>query len=483
MEESHYRSHNSFRLVGKRTSPRAGSAEGRLVEERVPLLDFDDVASYGSAEDVRSTLITGSATLKRVGSDGLHRAREWVNVYGPGLVCMLAAADAGSLVTSAELGKEWGFAMVLWQLLLIYPLYITQELTVRLGAATRMGHGQLIQRKYGTGVALTVVVMVAVTCVGGVVQQLSTLVEICDSVGLNPPVTCISVVAVFTAITVGGYSIYIEKVCLALGLCEVVFFLAFLSSPPAPWRLAEGVVNAFDFRVPGFGFMLAAYVGSALSPWMMFYEQSAVVDKELDVREVPAGRKDTLIGVALAQTICCAVTLTIASRKYHGAYNGEGIKGFGGISQVASALAPGMFDKSFGRHIVFLGFIGASMNAMLVVGLTAVFGLAEVTGLKHGKKSFLKHPVREQPVLYSVFIGILVVATVVALLRYDLIALSLTVNGLNTALLPVSMFFLVQLASDPDVLPPSLLLTGWHKRECTVVLACVSCGSAASLLL
>ncbi|MHB8325028.1 MAG: divalent metal cation transporter, partial [Candidatus Dormibacteria bacterium] len=54
-------------------------------------------------------------------------------VWGPGLVVMLADTDVGSLITAAQSGAQWGYRMVLPQLVLIPVLYVVQEMTVRLG--------------------------------------------------------------------------------------------------------------------------------------------------------------------------------------------------------------------------------------------------------------------------------------------------------------------------------------------------------------
>ena len=75
--------------------------------------------------------------------------RRFLVVAGPGLVVMLADTDAGSIITAAQSGAQWGYRLLALQFLLIPILYIVQELTVRLGAATGKGHGGLILERYG----------------------------------------------------------------------------------------------------------------------------------------------------------------------------------------------------------------------------------------------------------------------------------------------------------------------------------------------
>ena len=69
-----------------------------------------------------------------------YRRRRWFTLgflaaWGPGLVVMLADTDAGSLVTAAQSGAQWGYRMILPQVILMPILYVVQEMTVRLGTS------------------------------------------------------------------------------------------------------------------------------------------------------------------------------------------------------------------------------------------------------------------------------------------------------------------------------------------------------------
>ena len=68
----------------------------------------------------------------------------FVAVAGPGMVVMLADTDAGSVITAAQSGAQWGYKLLLLQLILAPILFVVQELTVRLGVVSGKGHGDLI---------------------------------------------------------------------------------------------------------------------------------------------------------------------------------------------------------------------------------------------------------------------------------------------------------------------------------------------------
>ncbi|GAB4930619.1 hypothetical protein MAHJHV33_49820 [Mycobacterium avium subsp. hominissuis] len=52
-----------------------------------------------------------------------------------------------------------------------------------------------------------------------------------------------------------------------------------------------------------------------IMPWMIFYQQGAVVDKHLSESTIRQARYDTAFGAVLTQLIMIAVVITMATRK------------------------------------------------------------------------------------------------------------------------------------------------------------------------
>src|SRR6202158_2827622 len=68
---------------------------------------------------------------------------------GPGLVVMIGDNDAGGVATYAQAGQNYGTSL-LWTLLLLIPvLIVNQEMCLRLGAVTGVGHARLILERFG----------------------------------------------------------------------------------------------------------------------------------------------------------------------------------------------------------------------------------------------------------------------------------------------------------------------------------------------
>src|ERR1700737_3788550 len=70
-------------------------------------------------------------------------------IVGPGIIVMVGANDAGGVSTYAQAGQNYGYSL-LWTLVLLVPvLIVNQEMVVRLGAVTGVGHARLINERFG----------------------------------------------------------------------------------------------------------------------------------------------------------------------------------------------------------------------------------------------------------------------------------------------------------------------------------------------
>src|ERR1700694_2185955 len=77
------------------------------------------------------------------------RALALLAIVGPGLIVMVGDNDAGGVATYSQAGQNYGTSL-LWVLLLLIPvLIVNQEMVVRLGAVTGVGHARLINERFG----------------------------------------------------------------------------------------------------------------------------------------------------------------------------------------------------------------------------------------------------------------------------------------------------------------------------------------------
>ncbi len=374
-----------------------------------------------------------------VAADLPRRAFTWRRfgaVAGPGIVVMLADTDAGSVITAAQSGAEWGYRLLLLQLVLIPILYIVQELTVRLGAVEGRGHAALILDKFGRGWALLSVSTLILACVGALLSELSGLAGVGALMGIPAWLMMVLVVSTLVFIALSGSYLTVERVAIAVGAFELVFLLVAWRAQPGLADLARQSID-IPATNPKYLYLVAANIGAVIMPWMVFYQQSAVVEKKLGIGDLPAARVDTVIGAIVTQMIMAAVLVAAAATLSGGA---EGVS-LDTVEQIAQALTPALGDTT-GRLLFGLGISGAAVVATIVVTLTAARTLGETLGYKHS----LESAPREAPWFYVVYTLTLVAGAAIVLSGVNLVSLSVGVQVMNALLLPIVLGFLFMLA-------------------------------------
>lgn len=374
-----------------------------------------------------------------------YRSRwaRFVAVAGPGLVVMLADTDAGSVVTAAQSGAVWGYTLLALQFGLIPVLFMVQELTVRLGILTGRGHSTLISQHFGRAWAWLSVGTLVVACFGALLSELSGLAGVGQLFGVPVGLTMAVVFAGLTLMAITGSYHSVERIAMGIGAFELVFLLVAWKSHPDAGAMLQGMHSVpwsqFDYR-----YMVAANIGAVLMPWMVFFQQSSVVEKGLDRSELSAARWDTMIGAVATQLIMASVLIATAA----GLRSESRGMALENVAQIAEAFTRSLGSVT-GRVLFGLGLAGSALVATIVVTLTAARSLAELIGAKHT----LQHTPREAPWFYGVYIASLAAGALVIVSGSNLVRISVGVQVMNALLLPVVLGFLFLLARrvpDPD---------------------------------
>jgi Mn2+/Fe2+ NRAMP family transporter len=379
---------------------------------------------------------TSVALMPRVQGATRTRWALFLAVAGPGLVVMLADTDAGSVITAAQSGAQWGYRLLLLQLILVPVLFVVQELTVRLGIVSGKGHGDLIQDYFGRGWAWLSVGTLVVACVGALLSELSGLAGVGLLFGVPAWLTMSIVVSGLVLMAVTGSYLSVERIALAIGAFELVFLLVAWKAQPASADMLAGSM-AIPWHDSGYLYLAAANIGAVIMPWMVFYQQSSVVEKKLTVADLRAARWDTAIGAVITQVIMAAVLVATAATL--GSSN-QGAP-LNTVQQIAQAITP-MLGQGTGKLLFALGMTGSALVATIVVTLTAARTLGEVLGAKHS----LSHTPLEAPWFYGIFSLSLAIGGIVVASGTDLVNLSIGVQVMNALLLPVVLGFLFLLA-------------------------------------
>lgn len=380
---------------------------------------------------------------------------------GPGLMVMLADTDAGSVITAAQSGAQWGFRMIIPQIILIPILYLVQEMTVRLGIATRKGHGELIRERFGVPAAILSVTTLFIASVGALVTEYAGISGVGQLFGIPPWVSVLTASIFLILLGITGSYKHVERVGIAVGLFELLFIPAALLAHPTFHEMISGLTS-FPIQNRSYMYLLAANVGAVIMPWMVFYQQAAVIDKGLSHNQMKAARWDTLGGSILTQIIVIAIIVMMAATL--GRTNpGQSLAN---VQEIAQGLVP--FIGYTGATIVFgLGMVGASFIAALVVSMAGAYGIGEAFGINHS----LNHQFKDAKLFYIIYgIAHLGAATLV-LVSTNLIRLNVDVEVMNAILLPIVLGFL--LALEAKALPEECRMHGWYKYTVWAVTAIV----------
>ena len=389
--------------------------------------------------------------------------KTFIAVIGPGLVVMLADTDVGSIITAAQSGVQWGYQLLLLQLLLIPILYIVQELTVRLGIFTGKGHGELIRETFGPVWAWVSVSGLGIATIGALLTEFSGVAGVGALYGVPRWISLgISTVFLLAVVLTGTYR-RVERVAIALGLFEFAFFLVAYEAHPDGVAMVHGLSH-MPLANGRYMYLVAANIGAVIMPWMIFYQQSAVADKKLRPEHYSLARLDTALGSVLAQAVMAAVLIaaaaTIGKANAHASLDT--------IGDIANALTP-FLGPEFGRLVFGIGTIGAAMVAAIVVSLAAAWGFGEVTNYRHS----LEHRPLEAPWFYGVFAVAVIGGAIVVGIAPDLVALNIGVEVMNALMLPVVLGFLVLLAM--KALPPERRIRGVY-AWCVVAVSVLTAG-------
>jgi Mn2+/Fe2+ NRAMP family transporter len=401
--------------------------------------------------------------------------RQWQLLWllaGPGILVMLGENDGPSMIAYASDGAQYGLGFFVPLIPVLFAMaYICQEMCMRIGAVTHRGYGGLVLQRYGPAWgwfgAGDLILTNLITLVAEFVSIRVGLAYF--HLGSGVAVALGLALVVFTLS--GGRYWRWERIVLGLALFNGLFLLAAILVRPHP----GAIVGSLDFRpLPGGSFntlllLLASTVGATVTPWMIFFQQSASADKGMTARDVRHGRYDTAAGAVLAAVFGIGALIAGAALLTHG---GSGIQGFAGagfpeaLKQLAGSAAGTVFA---------LGLIEAGGVAILTICASTAYAAGECAGVS---RSFNSSP-RNAAVFYAANLGAAVLAAVVILIPgAPLLSIVLNANVLATVLLPVSLVFMVMLAND------SALMGQWANKRSTnaigiTVIAFIAlCGAA-----
>ena len=395
----------------------------------------------------------------------------WLLV-GPGMLAMLGENDGPSMIAYASDGAQYGLGFFVPFIPLLFAMaFVCQEMCMRVGAVTHRGYGELVLQRYGRAWGWLGAGDLCLTNLATLIAEFVSIRVGLAYFHLGSGVAVALGLALVAFTLSGGRYWRWERIVLGMALFNGLFLAAAVLVKPDLGALT----SSLSFTpFPGGSFntlllLLASTIGATVTPWMIFFQQSASADKGMTPRDVKHGRYDTAAGAVLAAIFGIAALVAGAALLGHG---GAGIRGFAGAG-FPQALG-GTVSKAAGT-LFALGLVEAGAVAILTISASTAYAAGECVGVSH---SFNNSP-RNAAVFYTANVGVALLAAVVILIPgAPLLSIALNANVLATVLVPASLVLMLMLANDRQ------LMGSWANRRSTnaIALAVISfvglCGAA-----
>jgi Mn2+/Fe2+ NRAMP family transporter len=427
---------------GRGPGGRAQDGPARALREEVarPSAVLDE-AHLGDIEGALGRVRAGAET-----AGWRRRLVTFLAVVGPGLIVMVGDNDAGGVSTYAQAGQDYGYSL-LWVLLLLIPvLIVNQEMVVRLGAVTGVGHARLINERFGrfwgafsVGDLFLLNFLTIVTEFIGVSLALRYF-------GVSPYISVPVAGLLLVVITASGSFRIWERALLAfIALSLVLVPLALLSGPRYGPILYHLVVPGVQGGVTSTAVLLIiAIVGTTVAPWQLFFQQSNVVDKRITPRFIQYERADTFLGSLFVVGGAAAILVVAVYAVRRSDLTGHFTDALG----VATAL--GDVHPVLGALFAVV-LLDASIIGAAAVTLATSYAFGDVFGIKHS----LHRSFRDAKAFYGSYAAMIAVSAAIVLIpRAPLGLLTTAVQALAGVLLPSASVFLLLLCNDREVLGP-----------------------------
>ena len=410
-----------------------------------PLEDLD-LSSLPSRPRVATPSIRLSVRGRSVSLRGLRRPPtgilRWLLILGPGLITASAGNDAGGIATYSAAGARFGYDLIWVMVLITISLAVAQEMCARLGAATGRGLLELIRERYGIGWALLGMSTLLVANGGVIITEFLGIGAAAELFGLPKWIVVpLAALLLWYLVIYGSYA-WVEKIFLGMTLVFFAYPIAAILAKPDWGEVARGALIPslrFDQQ---YLFLLVGLMGTTISPFMLFFQQSSIVERGVARRHYGPERIDAHVGAVFSNLIAITMIIVTAATLHK-----AGQTNIETAADAARALEPVAGPAA--TTLFAVGLLGASLLAGAVLPLTTAYAVSEVFGMPKG----VSLDFRRAPLFFRLFTWMIILGTGLSLIPHlPVIQILVAVQVLNGVLLPILLLFILRLINDPHLM-------------------------------
>ena len=405
-------------------------------------------------------------------SEGRRWSLLWL-LIGPGVLAMLGENDGPSMISYATTGATYGLGFFVPFILVTFAMaMVCQEMCMRVGAVTHRGYGELVLQRFGRAWGWFGAGDLIVTNVATLIAEFVAIRVGLAYFGVGAgPAALLGVLLVVFTMSGGRYWRW-ERAVLGLAAFNGLFLVAAILTHPSVSHLGHAVVTFSP--LPGGSvntllLLLASTVGATVTPWMIFFQSSAVADKGLTPRDLRQGRLDTGLGALLGAVFGVGALVAGAVLAGHPGASVQGLAGAGlpgALRHVGGSAVGTLFA---------LGLIEAGAVAVLTISASTAYAAGECIGVTHSFNSGW----RQALVFHGANLGVALLAAAIVLIPgAPLLSIALNANVLATVLLPVVLVLMVMLANDRELMGRWVNSRRLNILAIAIIVFVAACGTA-----
>ncbi len=361
-----------------------------------------------------------------------------LSVLGPGVIAAAAGNDAGGIATYSQAGAQYGLSL-LWSIAVVtVGLIVVQEMCARMGAVTGKGLAALIRENFGVKVTALAMLVLLIANFATTVSEFAGIAAVGELFHIPRYYTIpLAIVLVWLLVSRGSYQ-KVETILLVASLVFVTYIITALKIG-VPWAAVARntftpALGHLNWRDSGLILMVVSLIGTTIAPYMQFYQQSAVRDKGIQMRDYSLTRWDTIIGCVLSNIVAAFIIVACYGTLYL-----HNVRNIADAKDAARALAP-LAGKFVAYGLFAFGLLNASLMAAVIVPLSTAYAVTESLGWESG----LGRRIRELPLFYGTYgVMILLSGLVILLSSSNLIGIIIQAQVVNCALLPLELVLML----------------------------------------
>jgi len=361
----------------------------------------------------------------------------FLSVMGPGIITANVDNDAGGITTYSVAGAHFGYSLIWSFIPIIIALVIIQEMCSRMAVVTGKGLADLIREEFGVRVTFYAMTVLIFSNLFNTISEFAGIAASAELFGISKYILVpLCAMFVWWLIVKGTYK-SVEKVFLVACLFYISYILSgYFSKPDWNSVIKSSIRPEIHFN-KAYLLMLIGVIGTTIAPWMQFYQQSSVVEKEIKLENYKYSKLDVIIGAFVVNVIAIFIVIVCANTLFKNGIRIETAK------DAALALKPLAGNYCF--YLFAFGLLNASVFSACILPLSTAYSVCEGMGWEVGVNRRFK----EAPQFYSLYTAIIVIgAGIILMPNVKLVPIMLLSQATNGILLPFVLVFMLLLVNN-----------------------------------